>query len=125
MHEFYTGKPAKRAELKKLREELEAMADKESPEYTEAVTEIARREKEIISDTIIQPARGALAKVKGLTKGMGLERVREALKAPKGEKWQTFKHRRYDDAISYLLFGQRANMYEVGAETVMLSLIHN
>jgi hypothetical protein len=122
MHEFYTGKPARRAELKKLREEFEAMADKESPEYADIAAEIARREKEIISDTIIQPARGTLAKVKGLTKGMGLERIREALKAPKGEKWQAFKHRRYDDAISSLLFGQRANMYEAGVETVMSPL---
>mgnify|MGYP003633185294 CR=1 FL=1 len=115
MHEFFTGKPARRAELRKLREEFEAMADKESPEYADIAAEIARREKEIISDTIIQPMRGSLATFKGLTKGMGLERIREALKAPKGEKWQTFKHRRYDDAISSLLFGQRANMYEVGS----------
>tara|TARA_R110002020_G_scaffold151111_1_gene328070 strand:+ start:6381 stop:11807 length:5427 start_codon:yes stop_codon:yes gene_type:complete len=126
--EYLFTKPSvreqRRIELQEKREELKGM-DKSAEGYIEAAAEVAKLEEAATSNFMLQPLRGTLwDKPRGFIEGIGIPKVWDALKAPKGtwgdlvkgksERWRRHKYGGTDTAISSMLHGQRMHQYEAG-----------
>jgi len=120
MDEFMRRRPA-RVELERLEQRLDEMSG-EGPEAKKIAQRIAK-----LLDITDPLERNRLTGLKGardkwwrgfVWKGLGIRRIQEALKKPKGERWDWLKHEGYDDATKALLFGQRNMQYEVESETL-------
>ena len=122
-------RPTRMSELEARQKEFREM-DKTDPRATELAAEIAKLKRSVGEESTIQlePGRGLWEKwAKGFTyKGIGLKRLKEGLwDSPWGEKRKGLKKSAYDDAVSSLLWGQRASMYEARGDRMPISPLNH
>lgn len=113
----YMNEGRYKEEILRLEEELRGV-EKESPREKEIVDRLGvlQARTDPMRRTRLSPIRGTIDKFKGLVKGLGIPRLLEAIKAPKGQRWEAFKRPTHDDALSSILLGNKLNEYEAGSD---------